>query len=59
MTLSGYQGSIVTCTGCTPKEAPLVEELMRLRFPTLDNLRAPEFKREARTALRALRSERA
>lgn len=54
MTLTGYQQLIQATTGCTDDDAPVIEEVMRVRHPTLDNIDRPTFRRLARTAQEAL-----
>jgi hypothetical protein len=52
-----YQRLIIDVTGCRPRDAPEVEELMRSEYPTLDHLSASEFAALARDAYEAMHLE--
>lgn len=52
-----YRALIIELTGCTAEEAPMVEQLMRDVFHTLDSLPRARFKREAKSALKDLRAD--
>lgn len=52
-----YQKLIIELCGCTPEEAPMVEQLLRDLYRTLDHLPRARFKKEAVLALRDLRAD--
>jgi hypothetical protein len=53
--LTGYELSIVEVTGCEPQDAPAIEELMRIKFGTLDSLHIDEFDEHAKVCFEALK----
>jgi len=48
--LSGYQKIIAEGSGCSPDEAEKLENIIRVRHPTLDHLTRQELLSLARTA---------
>ena len=52
-----YSKLIVEFTGCTPEEAPKVEQYMRDTYHTLDHLTRAAFKKEAKICLLTVRAE--
>jgi hypothetical protein len=48
--MTDYHRMIIDATKCPTERAADVEEIMRVRHSTLDNLRRGEFRREARIA---------
>lgn len=52
--LPGYRRAIWKVTGCELEDAAVIEELMRVEYPTLDHLDAMRFDEEARIAAATL-----
>lgn len=55
--MSLYTKTILNLLGCTLKEAPLVEAMMRSTHNTLDGLSLDTFKREAKRCLSEARKD--
>jgi hypothetical protein len=49
-----YNKAVMDDTGCSVEDSHLVVQVMRDQHGTLDSLRAPEFKRDAKAAYKAL-----